>query len=143
MPHMLGISFCPLSPPLIRHRSRRVSVSMLSTRPHCQLCPPSNRCVCHSGGHVSRSPTSRLDPPYPTIRTRRTSAPLCATDKNIVKGNVDELDDITNGTHDYYAPLACGHSRSVRDWGNLLKKPRPTACEILMNSRRSARSNAC
>jgi hypothetical protein len=31
---------------------------------------------------------------------------LCATDENVVEGDVDELDDVADGTHDYCALLA-------------------------------------
>ena len=79
----------------------------------------------------------------PASPSQPSKDPLRATDEDVVEGDVDELDDITDGTHDCcdVSRLAAGQ-RGARMW-NVLRKPRPTACEILRNSRRSAASQLC
>jgi hypothetical protein len=67
MPRMLGISFAhhPTRP-----SGRRVSVSMLSTRPLCSILP-AVATVCHLCDPEPHNPAAEQDPPSPTILSPR------------------------------------------------------------------------
>lgn len=100
--------------------SRPRDDACLRPNPHSR-CAPSTILICHM-------------------------AFLRATDEDVVEGNVDKLDDIADGTHDCLrevSKLAAVKERARgRKW-NVLRKPTPTACEILRNSLRSAASHSC
>lgn len=39
-------------------------------------------------------------PPIESCRPRKRKARLCASDEDVVDGDVDELDEVADGTHD-------------------------------------------